>query len=176
MSEKMLTEQEARKLANKIKGNLSELEDNLKYFHAVQGWLPLGYDSFTVWWDNEMGDLPIATGIRNWAIYAMIQENMEGNRVRRGMVGVMSHATGLAPSTITSMKYKSRARPKVRQFGKRDEDPSVVAVVCPTRWHRHLISLSIRNDKPMAEFLRPIIKEGMMRTYGIDLDAPLNGE
>ena len=42
MSQKQLTMAQARELANAIKANLTELEENLKYFHAVQGWLPLG--------------------------------------------------------------------------------------------------------------------------------------
>jgi len=168
---KTLTEAEARQLANAIKTNLIDLEKNLRLFHAVQGWFPLGYDSFTTWWDNEMREIPIATGIRNWAIFAMIEENTDAfNRIRSGMVPVIAHATGLAPTTISGIK--SRARPKVRKFSRVDEDPTVVSVVIPTRWHRHLVALSIRRDKPMSDFLRPIIKEGMMQTYGIDLDKP----
>jgi len=101
----------------------------------------------------------------------MIEENTDAfNRIRSGMVPVIAHATGLAPTTISGIK--SRARPKVRKFSRVDEDPTVVSVVIPTRWHRHLVALSIRRDKPMSDFLRPIIKEGMMQTYGIDLDKP----
>lgn len=170
-SNQTLTEQEARKLANEIRGNLLDLEKNLKHFHAVQGWLPLGYDSLTTWWDNEMRDLPIANVIRNWAAVEMIRENMEGNRIRSGMTQVMAHATGLAPSTISGMK--SRARPKVRTLSRKDDDLATFSMVIPERWRRHLLVLSARKDKSMADILRPIIKEGLMKHYGVDLDRPL---
>lgn len=170
MSKKILTESEARELATAIKSSLVDLEQNLRYFHSVQGWLPLGYDSFTTWWDNEMGELPIANSIRNWAIYAMIDENTTGNRVRSGMTGVMAHATGLAPSTISGMK--SRRRPKVREISKKDDELVPVSIVIPARWHRHMLTLSIRKDRPMSEFVRLFIKEGMLRNHGIDLDKP----
>lgn len=171
MSEQTLTELEARQLADQIKGNLRDLEKNLKYFHAVQGWLPLGYDSFTTWWDNEMRELPLAKEIRNWAAYAMIDENMEGNRIRRGMTHVMAHATGLAPSTISGMR--GRARPKVRTLSRKDEDLTPFSIVIPERWRRHLLELSSKKDMSMADIVRPLIKEGLMRQYGVDLDKPL---
>lgn len=171
---KTLTQSEARTLADAIKSNLLDLEKNLKYFHAVQGWIPLGYDSFTVWWDNELGDLPISNGLRNWAIYAMIDENIEGGRLRQGMTAVIAHATGLAPSTIGGIK--SRSRPKVRWTSRKDSDPAAINFVVPTLWHRHLISLSVQKDRSMAEILRPVVKDGIMRHYGIDLDKPISNE
>lgn len=174
MAEKILSEKEARDLANKIRGNLIDLDENLKYFHAVQGWLPLGYDSFTVWWDNEMRDLPIAVGIRNWAAYQMIRENTVGGRMSTGMTAVVAHATGFAPSTITGMK--TRARPRVRELGKRDDELGSITILVPERWRRHLIALSNQKDRSMADLLRPVVKEGIMNQYGVDMDQPLYGK
>lgn len=167
---KTLTQNEARELADLIKSNLRDLEKNLRYFHAVQGWLPLGYDSFTVWWDNEMRDLPISKGLRNWAIIMMIDENTEGGRIRTGMSPVIAHAGGIAISTVSGMK--SRARPKVRMTSRQDEDLTAVSIVVPERWRRHILRLSIQKDRTMADLMRPILKDGMMRMYGIDLDTP----
>lgn len=175
MSEQLLTFEKARELAELIKQNLRDLDKNLKYFHAVQGWLPLGYDSFTIWWDNEMRGLPIAAGIRNWAVYAMIDENVEGGRLIPGMTAVMAHATGLAPNTITSMKFKHRARMRVRSTGRKDGDLTTFSMVIPERWRRHLVALSIRKDVSMADIVRPILKEGIQAKYDINLDNPANG-
>lgn len=174
MSEKIITEAEARRLAKEIRTNLLDLEKNLKFFHAVQGWIPMGYDSFTTWWDNEMRDIPIAAGIRNWAIYAMIDENLEGNRIRRGMTSVIAHATSIAPTTVSSMR--TRARPRFRYQGRPDSEMVPFGIGIPNLWHRHLISLSNSKDQSMADLVRPIIKDGMLQRYGIDLDAPIDNK
>lgn len=172
MSEKVLTQNEARRLTIKIKSALATLDEDLKYFHSVQGWLPLGYDSFTVWWDNELGEIPISTGLRNWAIHAMIQENTEpSGRMRRGMTSVIAHATGMTTTSVSKMK--TRARPKTRYHGRPDAELVPFGIMIPARWHRHMISLSNSKDKSMADITRPILKDGVMRHYGVDLDAPI---
>lgn len=69
-----MTEKEARQLTERVKKGFADVESALREVLATQAWLPLGYDSFIAWFDAELSGIELAKGVRNFIVYAMLEE------------------------------------------------------------------------------------------------------
>lgn len=160
----------ARKLTQEIKRNFTDLERNLQKFHAAEGWIALGYDSFTLWWDAELRGIQMATSLRNWVITQMLAEyeSVDG-RISRGGVPAVAHAVDVSNATVKAVRTKYRTR----MSEKSDDDTIAMAVPMPNRWRRHIMNTATNKNMNMSDILRPIIFEGMKRKHHVNLDEPI---
>lgn len=83
-----MNEIDARKLSRRIKKSWQDLEKLLN--EAITGniWTPLGYESFTEWYDSELQGVPLALGARNMVVVIMLSEEYATQREIAHMVGV----------------------------------------------------------------------------------------
>lgn len=173
---KRITKREARELASQIKQDLSNLEGNLRMFHALHAWLPLGYASFLAFWDAELSGVPISMGLRNWVIAALVDEQSVLNEehrpvLPRGSRQAIAEALGVSVSTVSSVRaYLMRDRYKVRRTGYNDDDKIGIGLRAPYRWHRHIHTLAVSKHVTMTDLFRKWITDGARRA-GIDLEA-----
>jgi hypothetical protein len=170
---KVFSERQARASAKIIKSGLANLEAELKRFHAYMGWLPLGYHSFTEWWDNELGNVPLATGLRNWAIFAMTEEaprsTYTGN-LAHGTVPAVAQAMGVSPHMVRNVIHQNRQRQRSRLTGKSDDDTVQIGLGVPNLWRKRIVQTASERKVSMADLLRPVIADGMKSRYGVDVD------
>lgn len=162
-------------MTQKLRVALRDLESQLKEFHRLQAWEPLGYDSFLAWWDAEFFDVPVSMGIRNWAITKMHSEAPRSKltgRVASGYNQAIAQAVGTTGKGVTNVIQRTQARHRRLKYGLNDEDAATLAVVVPYRWHRRIMALAIEKDCNMADLVRPVIAAGFKTRYGVDLDAP----
>jgi hypothetical protein len=166
----VLTEKEARKLSGAIQRSLGDLENNLKAFHAGMGYLALGYESFTEWWDAELGPVPISVGLRNWAIFKMVEEQplQRNGKKKWGSVVAVADAVGLEPGTIHTMMQKRHQR----KTGFLPDEPVNIGFVVPNKWRDRIIKDAQARNMNMSDLVRNCLKRGFKQFYGVDLDAP----
>lgn len=84
----MMNEKDARSLTRRIRNHWRELEKLLNEAITGSAWSPLGYHSFTEWYDSEFLDLPLAKGSRNMVVIIMLSEEYATQREIAQMVGV----------------------------------------------------------------------------------------
>lgn len=173
-----ITAAKARKLVQAIRGDLTDLERNLQEFHALQAWLPLGYRTFLEFWDAELHKLPIAAGLRNWVIYAMVDEqSVPGSdgkpRLPVGKTALIAQATGVSSSHVRQLKvHQLKARARTRKSGHDDDDMVTVGFVAPYRWRRRLTEVAVAKNVNVSDLMRRFVAEGMRKHYKVDMDAP----
>lgn len=83
-----MNEKEARSLTRRIRGHWRDLEKLLNEAITGNAWAPLGYQSFTEWYDSELLDLPLAKGARNMVVIIMLSEEYASQREIAHMIGV----------------------------------------------------------------------------------------
>lgn len=156
-----ISKSRARTLTQEIKANLQTLQDNLIVFHAAKGWEALGYLNFSEWWDSEIGSsLPLAKGLRNWVILRMFDESQVDGKLVPGTITWVAEAMGVSEGVIRSVRRRARHV---------NVTPTVGFVV-PKSWHTNIHRVSVLNDISVADMLRPLVRAGVKRKYGVDLN------
>lgn len=69
-----MNKREALNLTSKIKQSLEDLDVTLTAFIEQNAWLPMGYGTFTEWWDSEIGQLRLGNHMKSYVISLMILE------------------------------------------------------------------------------------------------------
>jgi len=169
-----ITQAEARKLTASIKTGLANIEQQLRHFHAVQGWFPLGYESFVEWWDAELGTIPISMGLRNWVIFVMVDSEPKtpGGYNARGLVGAVAQVMGTSSATVREV-VRERNRHRSTLAGKLDHEHVSLGFLVPKLWRRHLVKLAADKNVNMADILRTVVRDGIRERYGVDLEKPI---
>lgn len=165
-----ISQRAARKRTTEIKSSLRDIEQKLREFHALSAWLPLGYSTFTEWWDSELGPIPVATGLRNWIIFAMVDETPRttAGKLTNGYADKISDSLGTTSHAVKSVVSRARYRTKIT--GKGDHEFITLSVLIPNLWRRHIIRTAELKRVNMADLMRPIILDGMKRKHGVDLN------
>lgn len=160
---------EARTLVAKIKKSSNDIEMYLRRFHEVRGWAVLGYDSFLSWWDADMADVAIAPALRNWAIFEMVEGARTGKKVPAGTYAQVADLMGVTNASVKSVL--SRARYKIRETSRNDDDLTTLSFMAPERWRRNILMLASTKNVNMADILRVSLARGIKSVYGVDVDA-----
>lgn len=69
-----MNRKEALSLTRTIRTSLEDIDTALTAFIEQNGWTPMGYRSFTEWWDGEIGQQRLAGYMKNYVISVMILE------------------------------------------------------------------------------------------------------
>lgn len=171
-----LTATRARTLTAEIKSTFANLEEKLALFHSERGWEVMGYDSFLQWWDSELGDIPVSSTVRQWAVNKMADEAqyyVHSGRIEQGTIPAIAQAVGYAPSTVSGILYKSRERAKGRITGLSDAEMVQLSVLVPGVWRKNIVHAALQRDCSMADMVRPLIVDGMRERYGVDVAKPV---
>src|SRR5258705_8968379 len=85
----MITKRAARKLTEQFRSGLINAERAMQEIIADKAWEPLGYGSFTAWWDGEnFGDITLATELRPHVIYTMLDEGQSVDAIAETVKGI----------------------------------------------------------------------------------------
>lgn len=96
----VLNEKEARALTGRIQRTWRNLEELLNQAIIHNVWTPLGYDSFTAWYDAEMSGIPLARGGRNLIVITMFAEQTH-TKVTQADIAEM---IGVSTATIQQIR------------------------------------------------------------------------
>lgn len=95
-----LSQKAARRLTLQIKKGFVDIEKLLDEAIIHNVWQPLGYLSFTEWYDTEMRDINLARGARNLVVITMFAEKST-TRITDGDIAEM---VGVSTSAIKEIK------------------------------------------------------------------------
>lgn len=95
-----MNEKNARALTRKIQQGYRDLEALLTDAIIENVWEPLGYMSFTEWYDAEMSEIPLARGARNVVVITMFAEKSTTQVTDKQIAGMI----GVSPSAVRDIK------------------------------------------------------------------------
>jgi len=155
-------------MANDIKSSLSELDGLIRDFYVYGAWIPLGYESFREFWDNELGAVPIATGLRNWVIHRMFDDapRTSTGRLVPGARQDIADTLGVTDTVVNNVLTRGRPRIHIPQS---DDELVPLTVGIPWRWRRAIASYAREKNINVSDVIRPVISAGMKRR-GVDVD------
>lgn len=101
-----MNKREAVSLTNTIRSNLKDLDECLTDFIEQNGWTPMGYRSFTEWWDGEIGQLRLAGYMKTYVISLMILERDYDDSIT---MAAIAEKLGISVSTVYRMSAGQQA-------------------------------------------------------------------
>lgn len=90
-----MSKRKAQALTEKIRHGLLLTEKSLKEFVAGEGWLVMGYESFSAWWTAEIPDITLPPAARVQVVYAMLGSGASDVEIATSVRGI---GHGLAES------------------------------------------------------------------------------
>jgi hypothetical protein len=95
-----MNEKTARTLTRKIQQGYWDLETLLTQAIVENIWIPLGYGTFTEWYDAEMRDIELARGARNVVVVTLFAEKST-TKITDREIGEM---VGVSTSAVKELK------------------------------------------------------------------------
>lgn len=95
-----MNEKSARALTRKIQQGYKDLEALLTNAIVENVWEPLGYTSFTEWYDAEMSSIHLARGARNVVVITMFAEKSTTQVTDKQIAEMI----GVSPSAVKDIK------------------------------------------------------------------------
>lgn len=95
-----MNERSARALTRKIQQGYRDLEALITDAIIQNVWEPLGYISFTEWYDAEMSSIPLARGARNVVVITMFAEKTTTKVTDKEIAEMI----GVSPSAVRDIK------------------------------------------------------------------------
>ncbi len=154
-----MNERAARSLTKRIQKGYRDLEELLIEAIVHNVWVPLGYDSFTAWYDAELGAIPLARGARNLVVITMFAEKSTVKITDADIaeiIGVSPSAVkevrrswnaGLLPGFVPPLE-SGRKRPERRRWTKQFRWMGVRVKI---ELHDELQQWGRANHKPLRE-------------------------
>jgi hypothetical protein len=96
-----LTAKQARALTKQIHDGLVSAEVAMDKIIAGEGWLVMGFDTFTAWFDDNFSDITLAVELRTKVIYRMLDEGKTEEEIGASIKGV-------SPNTAEKVAQQKR--------------------------------------------------------------------
>ena len=93
---------EAMRLWDQLRMGLFLVEDTIQKIIEQKAWEPLGYESFFEAWDDKMSDISLAKEIQIRAVYQMLAEGVDADRIAMSVKGI-------GPATLENIKRERQS-------------------------------------------------------------------